>query len=153
MMCIAGLPLKFPFPSSPLEAQNGKESGENRGKQGKMAVLKAGKTRSPGKFRGIPGENQTKLLDRMACIYMCNRPRANYFVICALGTSVTIITSFVIFLRALPSEKYYEGSLLCCDDDDDQPDHAQKMQTQQNFVLREQERQHQGIQEGGKGGS
>ena len=40
-----------------------------------------------------------------------------------------------------------------CDDDDDQPDHAQKIQTQQNFVLREQERQHQGIQEGGKGGS
>ena len=27
-----------------------------------------------------------------------------------------------------------------CDDDDDQPDHAQKIQTQQNFVLREQER-------------
>ena len=42
---------------------------------------------------------------------------------------------------------------ILCDDDDDQPDHAQKIQTQQNFVLREQERQHQGIQEGGKGGS
>ena len=36
----------------------------------------------------------------------CNRPRANYFIICALGTSVTLITSFVIFLRALSSEKY-----------------------------------------------
>ena len=108
MMCIARLSLKFPFPPNPnpnprpkMERKVGKigENRGNRGKQGKMAVLKAGKTRSPGKFRGIPGENQTKLLDRMACIYMCNRPRANYFVICALGTSVTIITSFVIFLQ------------------------------------------------------
>ena len=36
----------------------------------------------------------------------CNRPRANYFVICTLGTSVTYITSFVIFLRGLSTEKY-----------------------------------------------
>ena len=47
----------------------------------------------------------------------------------------------------------HRNQQILCDDDDDQPDHAQKIQTQQNFVLREQERQHQGIQEGGKGGS
>ena len=50
------LSLKFPFPSSPLEAQNGKESGENRGKQGKMAVLKAGKHVPPGNSGEFPGK-------------------------------------------------------------------------------------------------
>ena len=52
-----------------------------------------------------------------------------------------------------PPANFVTMTTKFCDDDDDQPDHAQKIQTQQNFVLREQERQHQGIQEGGKGGS
>ena len=57
--------LKFPFPSSPLEAQNGKESGENTGKQGKMG----GKTGKSGSFeaqekhvpRGKSGEFPGKI--------------------------------------------------------------------------------------------
>ena len=35
-----------------------------------------------------------------SAVLSCNRPQANYFIICALGTSVTLITSFVIFSRA-----------------------------------------------------